>query len=119
MDKQEIRRAQIEAGERLVIDDMRRKGLVPIEETPGDRHEREKLEAAEQRKASALRVLAPLGFEDSCNGECAGAIHHSGAGLTLDASTLHPAQVVHELLRIGSERGVAALRRDLRAAIGL
>ncbi len=30
-----------------------------------------------------------------------------------------PQSVVHELLRIGAERGVEALRRDLRAAIGL
>ena len=89
------------------------------EETPGERHEREIWKAAQERKASALRVLGPLGFEDSDDGECPGAIYHSGAGVVLDAATLSPGQVVYELLKIGSERGVAALRRDLRAAIGL
>ena len=57
---------------------------------------------------------------DNSDGECPGSIYHSGAGVTLDVSALRdPADVVHELLKIGSERGVAALRRDLRAAIGL
>ncbi len=118
MSMQELRRAQVAAGEDSVIAELQRKGLID-RETPGYRHEREQWEAAEERKASALRVLAPLGFEDNCDGACPGAIYHSGAGVTLNAATLSPAQVVHELLKIGSERGVAALRRDLRAAIGL
>lgn len=89
------------------------------QESPGERSDRERWERAISRKQSALRVLGPLGFEDSDDGECPGAIYHSGAGVTLDAATLNPNHVVHELLRIGMERGVAALRRDLRAAIGL
>lgn len=88
-------------------------------ESPGDRLERERWELAISCKESALRVLGPLGFEDADDGERPGAIYRSAAGVTLDAATLSPSAVVHELLRIGSERGVAALRRDLRAAIGL
>jgi hypothetical protein len=120
MDMQALRRAQIDAGENAVIADLQRKGLVPSDETPGDRYEREKFEDALQRKARWLRGLEPLGFVDNDDGECPGAIYHPGAGVTLDIATLrNPADVVHELLKIGSERGVAALRRDLRAAIGL
>lgn len=89
------------------------------QESPGERADRERWERTLSRKQSALRVLGPLGFEDSDDGECPGAIYHRGAGVTLDAATLNPSHVVQELLRIGMERGVAALRRDLRAAIGL
>lgn len=89
------------------------------QETPCERADRERWERAISRKESALRVLGPLGFEDADDGEAPGAIYHSGAGVVLDAETLDPSRVVHELLRIGMERGVAALRRDLRAAIGV
>lgn len=89
------------------------------QETPGERADRERWEFATSRKESALRVLGPLGFEDNQDGECPGAIYHPETGVVLDAATLRPAMVVHELLRIGRDRGVEALRRDLRAAIGL
>ena len=88
-------------------------------ETAGDRAELAKYELAISSKALALLVLGPLGFEDNANGERPGAIYHSGAGVVIDANTIGPQSVVHELLRIGAERGVEALRRDLRAAIGL
>ncbi len=88
-------------------------------ETASDRAEIAKYELAISRKEIALRVLGPLGFEDNADGECPGAIYHSGAGVVIDAYTIGPQSVVHELLRIGAERGVEALRRDLRAAIGL
>jgi hypothetical protein len=88
-------------------------------ETPGDRLEREKWEPVIARKESALRVLEPLGFVDNRDDEFPGTIFHSGANVALDTADLSPSDVVYELLKIGSERGVAALRRDLRAAIGL
>jgi hypothetical protein len=89
------------------------------QESPGERADRERWERAISRKESALRVLGPLGFEDNNDGEAPGAIYHSGSGVVLDAENLKPQDVVHELLRIGRERGVEALRRDLRAAIGI
>ena len=92
---------------------------VPDQETPSQRSDRERWERAISRKESALRVLGPLGFENNDDGEAPGTIYHSGAGVVLDAENLKPQDVVHELLRIGSERGVEALRRDLRAAIGI
>lgn len=88
-------------------------------ESSGDRIERECWERAISRKESALRVLGPIGFEDSDDNETPGAIYHSGSGVVFDAATLKPQDVVHELLRIGMQRGVEALRRDLRAAIGI
>lgn len=89
------------------------------QESPGERCDRERWERAISRKESALRVLGPLGFEDASDGEKPGAIYHSASAVVLDAERLKPQDVVHELLRIGMERGVAALRRDLRAAIGI
>lgn len=89
------------------------------QETPGERADRERWERAISRKESALRVLGPLGFDDLHDAERPGAIVHGGAGVVLDAAVIKPQDVVPELLRIGRERGVAALRRDLRAVIGL
>ena len=88
-------------------------------ESPGERHEREKWERAISRKESALRVLGSLGFEDCGDGEAPGAIYHPGSNVVLDAATLTPQVVVHELLRIGCERGVESLRRELRRVIGV
>jgi hypothetical protein len=71
------------------------------------------------RKASALRVLGPLGFEDADDGETPGAIWHRNSSVTLDCAITSPAHVVEALLSIGREQGRNEVRAQMRAAIGL
>ena len=71
------------------------------------------------RKASALRVLGPLGFEDAEDGELPGAMWHRGCGITLDAARLSPAQVVEALLSVGREQGRDEVRALMRQALAL
>lgn len=71
------------------------------------------------RKASALRVLGPLGFEDADDGEMPGAIWHRNAAITLDCATMSPAHVVEALLSIGREQGRDEVRALMRQALAL
>jgi hypothetical protein len=71
------------------------------------------------RKASALRVLGPLGFEDAEDGEVPAAIWHRNAAITLDCATMSPAHVVEALLSIVREQGRAEVRSVMRQALGL
>lgn len=91
----------------------------PSEETPGDRWQREQWERATSRKASALAVLGPLGFEDLEDNECPGAIWHRSSGITLDAAQIAPGDVVDEMVRIGVMRGKSELRLNLRQLLGV
>jgi hypothetical protein len=71
------------------------------------------------RKASALRVLAPLGFEDADDGEVPGAIWHRNSGLTIDCAITSPAHVVEALLSVGREQGRDEVRALMRQALAL
>lgn len=73
----------------------------------------------EERKASALRLLAPLGFVDNNDGEAPGTIFHPGTSLVLDTSTVTPAQVVAALVAEGERRGREEVAAAMRRLIGV
>ncbi len=79
----------------------------------------EATDRALSRKASALRLLGPLGFIDNNDAEVLGAIWHPVTGLVLDASSISPAEVVRVIYEAGEAAGREALQRELALLLGL
>lgn len=69
-----------------------------------------RLERALSRKASALNILAPIGFVDAEDAATPGAIRHPATGVQLNTETLAPGAVVAEIAAHGERRAHEAAR---------
>lgn len=110
----QIQRAQRDAGEAAVIAHLEAQmgRLRCADETPTEK-------ALRERKESALRLLAPLGFEDAEDIEAPGAIFHRDTGLCIDVRDTSPQKVVRAIFEQGRDKGADELRAQLRRTLGL
>lgn len=73
----------------------------------------------ESRKASALRVLAPLGFLDNEDSDVPGAIWHPATGVVIDSSRINPRDVIRVVFEAGEREGREVLQTKLCQLLGV
>jgi hypothetical protein len=105
------------------------RALQPIEADAIDAHQKWLLERAvevqrgwfriEQRKRSALKLLAPLGFQDNQDAEEPGAVYLPQTGFIFDCAKGGPGEVMQAAIDFGRKQGEEALQRRLRELLGL
>jgi len=81
-------------------------------------HEWAAIEQMLDIKASALRLLEPLGFEDLGDAESPAALWHSASGFVFD-SRQGPADVIRAAVQFGREQGREEVRSEIRKALGI
>lgn len=86
---------------------------------PGAHEDELRSLAAELRKASALRVLAPLGFVDNNDPEAPCTVCHRATGVVVDTATTKPDGVVAAVFERGKAKGQDEVKAAARRLFGV
>lgn len=86
---------------------------------PGAHEDELRTLAADLRKASALRVLGPLGFVDNDDAEAPSTVYHPGTGVVIDTAATVPRSVVAAVFECGRAKGQDEVKSAARRLFGV